>query len=136
MHIKANKVQFTAFDVPGKKRFHDLWKKYYKECDAIVWVVDAAGEDMNDVADTLAAVLQAPELRNAIFLIAFNKVDKQGAKNTEELTNALQLGKVMGKRKFRTQEVCAIDGKGIQEGIAWVAGEIKKAKSEKKDDKK
>lgn len=133
MHIKSNKVQFTAFDVPGKKRFHDLWKKYYGQCDAVVWVVDSAGEDLNDVADTLANVLQAPELRSAIFLIVFNKTDKSGAKNPNELSETLGIAKLMGKRKWKAQPVCAINGNGIADGMTWLAGEIKKAKSEKKE---
>ena len=115
-HIKQSKVQFTAFDVPGKKRFHEIWKKYYKECDAIVWVIDSSAEDIQDSQDTLANVLQSVEVRNAIFLVVYNKQDKKDAKKPKDLDDVLGLAKLMGKRQWKSIGCSAVSGEGIQEG--------------------
>lgn len=138
-HITTKKVAFTAFDVPGKKKFQDLWKKYYVQSDAIVWVVDSTAEDLEDVQDTLTMVLQAPELRQAVFLVVFNKTDKKEAKKPQELVEKLDLVKLMGKRVWKAQGVCALTGEGIQDAISWLAEEIKKAiklKEQKEKEKK
>ena len=35
-------LNFTVFDMSGAGRYRNLWEQYYKDCNAIIYVVDTA----------------------------------------------------------------------------------------------
>ena len=39
-----NNVKFTCFDMSGQSKYRTLWGNYYQDCEAIIFVVDAADE--------------------------------------------------------------------------------------------
>merc|ERR1712060_104778 len=39
-----NKINFTAFDMSGQGKYRSLWEHYYSQCEAIIFVIDAADE--------------------------------------------------------------------------------------------
>lgn len=38
--FQKNNIEFTMFDMSGASTHRDLWATYYKECDAVVYVID------------------------------------------------------------------------------------------------
>ena len=48
--FETNRVTFTAFDMSGQGKYRNLWKHYYSEADAIVFVVDASDRERMAVA--------------------------------------------------------------------------------------
>jgi GTPase SAR1 family protein len=64
-YIKGGSIEFTAWDVSGASKFQDLWSKYYKEVDGVVWVIDSTNDEneLEEVKELLNAALQSNDLR-------------------------------------------------------------------------
>ena len=40
--FEVKNLSFTCFDMSGQGRYRNLWEHYYKECDAIIFVIDSS----------------------------------------------------------------------------------------------
>merc|ERR1719384_1257718 len=68
--LEYKNLKFTVFDVGGQDKIRPLWKHYYENANAIIFVVDSADLDRIDKGDDsaaseLAKVIQEPQLRDA-----------------------------------------------------------------------
>ena len=43
--IEVNKARLNFWDLGGQRDLHSIWEKYYAECHAIVFVMDATAKD-------------------------------------------------------------------------------------------
>jgi len=43
--IEVNKARLNFWDLGGQRDLHSIWEKYYTECHAIVFVMDATAKD-------------------------------------------------------------------------------------------
>lgn len=70
------------YDVSGGEKVRDLWKHYYEDALAIVWVVDASDpETFAESRAALEAALKDPQLKpDTPVLVAANKAGKPGKK--------------------------------------------------------
>ena len=64
------------------------------------------------------------EMRFAVLLIYANKNDLPHALSMEEVAKELRLEK-LGDRKYHVQPTCATNGKGLWEGLTWLAANVK-----------
>ncbi|KAL7983502.1 hypothetical protein Chor_000378 [Crotalus horridus] len=39
--FKTSSLSFTVFDMSGQGRYRNLWEHYYKDCQAIIFVIDS-----------------------------------------------------------------------------------------------
>lgn len=65
-------------------------------------------------------MLNEEELRDAALLVFANKQDQPGARGAGEISEALRLGELRD-RNWSIVACSAIDGKGIDEGMDWLA---------------
>lgn len=65
-------------------------------------------------------MLNEEELRDAALLVFANKQDQPGAKGAGDISAALRLGELKD-RNWSIHACSAIDGKGISEGMDWLA---------------
>ena len=132
------KLQFGAWDLPGREQFRSLWKNYYKHAGAIVFVVDSAEDEerMDDCKEVLNSVLQDLELREVPLLICANKQDLPNAKGANVITEQLGLNNAntagLNKRSYRIIATCAKTGDGLKFGFDWLANEIALREKKKK----
>ena len=61
-------------------------------------------------------------------LVAANKQDLAGAMSAEEVGKALDLGKVIGKRKCKVLGTSGLSGEGVSEALDWIVGNFKDLK--------
>lgn len=125
--INSNSLNFTIFDMSGQSRYRNLWEHYFKDADAIVFVIDSADRMRLVVSrEELENLLNHPEIRNKRIplLIYANKKDVKGAISVGEIRNELELDgiKNRGWRIFGTN---ALNGDGINEGLEWLSQELK-----------
>ncbi|KAM5568809.1 GTP-binding protein SAR1A-like [Rosa sericea] len=126
-------VHFTAFDLGGHQTARRVWKDYYAQLDAVVYVIDAYDKErFAESRRELDSLLSEESLATVPFLILGNKIDLPYAASEEELRASLGLtnfttgkGKVkMYHSNVRPMEVfmCSIARKmGYGEGFKWLA---------------
>lgn len=124
-------ISFTVFDMSGQGRYRSLWEHYYKNVEAIIFVLDSSDKLRLLVAkDEFDQVLQHPDIKGRplpILLLA-NKMDLRDTLSVVACSKALELDKV----RDRTFHICAtnaLSGEGLQEAVEWLTEQIKQAKS-------
>ena len=58
--FQKNNIEFTMFDMSGASTHRDLWATYYKECDAVIYVIDCKDKLRVCVAEQELSRRQAP----------------------------------------------------------------------------
>lgn len=103
-----------------------LWKYYYNNSNAIIYVVDSNDrERAREASDELRKVLSESELAGVPLLIFANKQDMPTAMSVAEVTGALELFAVKDRAWF-VQGTNAISGDGLYEGLDWLSKTINK----------
>jgi len=65
---------FTLWDVSGHQKFRPLWKHYYHNTQAVIFVVDASDRSrFEEARKELSKILYERELKDALLLIYANK---------------------------------------------------------------
>ncbi|KAJ3035455.1 ADP-ribosylation factor-like protein 6 [Rhizophlyctis rosea] len=122
-----SRLQFTVFDMSGQGRYRDLWAAYYPDADAIIFVVDVADRVRVCVArDELEGCLGHRVLKAKKIPILFyaNKMDLEGGMTPTECANAMGLENIKD-RNWNIVACNALTGEGLDEGVDWLAGQIK-----------
>lgn len=84
--------RFRAFDLGGHEAARRIWKDYYADVDAIIFLVDAADRSrMAEAKHELQYLFETESLRHVPFAILGNKIDIPTACSDEELRQYLQL---------------------------------------------
>ncbi|DAZ97649.1 TPA: hypothetical protein N0F65_003967 [Lagenidium giganteum] len=129
---KSN-LSFTVFDMSGQSRYRSLWENYYSDVQAIIFVLDSTDTIRMCVAkDELEQLVEHKDLAGKKIPILFfaNKMDLANAMTPVECMEQLELEKLPGKSWHITASN-AITGRGVEEGIDWLAEQFAKSKSRK-----
>ncbi|KAJ8339408.1 hypothetical protein SKAU_G00361940 [Synaphobranchus kaupii] len=123
--VEYKNLKFTIWDVGGKHKLRPLWKHYYLNTQAVVFVVDSCHRDrLMESHSELAKLLTEKELRDALLLIFANKQDVPGAVSVEEMTELLSLHKLCCGRSWHIQGCDARSGMGLHEGLDWLSRQL------------
>ena len=128
--VQYKNICFTMWDVGGQKRIREMWRHYYDNTQAVIFVVDSSDHERieTEAREELHVLLQEEQLKDSVFLIFANKQDMPGAMNVAELQVKLGLHEVRGKTWF-IQPTVATKGDGIYEGLDWLSNQIVKRKN-------
>ena len=119
--VEYKNLKLNVWDLGGQTSIRPYWRCYYQNTAAIRFLVDSTDIDRLHLAsDELAAMLSEEELRDTALLVFANKQDQPGAKGAAEISEALRLGDLKD-RNWTIVACSAIDGRGIQEGMDWMA---------------
>ena len=122
--VEYKNLKMTIWDVGGQDRLRPLWRHYYENCNGVIFVVDSNDQiRMKTARDEVQKMMDEPNLRDAKLLVYANKQDMPGAMPASELIDTLQLRNL--KQEWFVQPTCAIDGKGLYEGLDWLARHVK-----------
>ena len=124
--VEYKNLKFTMWDVGGQDKLRRLWRHYFDNNDAIIFVVDSNDRDRVSIAkDELQKLTSEDALRDATLLVFANKQDLPNAMSPAELTDKLGLHSLKG-REWYMQGSCAASGEGLYEGLDWLASALKK----------
>jgi len=127
--LEYRNIHFTMWDIGGQEKIRPLWKHYYHNTDALIYVVDSNdGERMRDAADELQKMLSQDELANTVLLVFANKQDLPQAMSTAEIAQSLGLNDIRN-RPWLIQASSATSGDGLYEGLDWMSNAVLKLKS-------
>ena len=122
-------LDMTLWDIGGQHSIRSLWKHYYKKCQAVVFVVDAADRDRllnkcdadgDSVSFWMSQVSKAPQLQNAVILVLANKQDQKNALSTNEVIDALDLCTTLRGKQWHVQPTVALHNEGVDEAFYWL----------------
>ncbi|CAF2921068.1 unnamed protein product [Rotaria sp. Silwood2] len=123
--VEFKNITMTAWDVGGRDKIRPLWRHYYQNTGAVVFVVDSNDRDrVNDASQELQLIVNEDQLRNKPVLILANKQDLPNAMSIDELRDKLALDKIIGDRKWHIQATVVTKNQGLREGFEWLAGAL------------
>mmetsp|Transcript_26792 Transcript_26792/g.67333 ORF Transcript_26792/g.67333 Transcript_26792/m.67333 type:complete len:185 (+) Transcript_26792:224-778(+) len=126
--VSRKNITFSVWDVGGQDQIRGLWRHYFLNTQAVIFVVDSNdGTRLKEARDELWKVLESPELNNAVILVFANKQDLPNALSAEEVSNGLDMKKITS-HPWHVQPACATTGEGLDEGFDWLADRIKDKK--------
>merc|ERR1712154_628626 len=90
--VEYKNIKFTMFDVGGQDKIRPLWRHYYKDTDAVIFVVDSNDRERIDNESGMYESMPASEeLQNSVLLVLANKQDLPNAMSVNEVTERLSL---------------------------------------------
>jgi ADP-ribosylation factor-like protein 6 len=126
--FEKGNLRFNAFDMSGQGRFRALWEAYYKEVQAVIFVVDSTDKIRMSVAkDELEQLLAHKDIEASNIPILFfaNKMDLPGALPPTDIMSQLNLASITSK-PWHISASNALRGEGLDEGMEWLATAIGK----------
>ncbi|MES1909090.1 MAG: hypothetical protein MHM6MM_001895 [Cercozoa sp. M6MM] len=111
----------------GESRYRNLWEYYYADCDAIVWVIDAADTvRMCVVKDELETTMAHESIRKRKPPVLFfaNKSDLDDAASPADVATALALEDTLRDNCFSIAGCCALSGDGVRTGMEWLVAKL------------
>jgi GTP-binding protein SAR1 len=142
--------RFRAFDLGGHEAARRIWRDYYAEVDAVIFLVDAADRTrMDEAREELQHLFETESLRNVPFAILGNKIDIPTACSDEEIRSYLEIpasynyggmggGQVQaayrpGGGPIEVFMVSLIMKTGYGPAFQWISNMLKQQKSQRQE---
>lgn len=123
--VEYKNLKFTIWDVGGQHKLRPLWKHYYLNTQAVVFVIDSSNHDrLAEAHSELAKLMSEKELKDASLLILANKQDIPGCATIEALTEQFALYKLCCGRSWHIQACDAQSGTGLHDGLDWLSRQL------------
>jgi small GTP-binding protein len=125
--VTYRNLTMTAWDVGGRDKIRPLWRHYYANTSAIIFVVDSNDrERIGDAGEQLHQMANEEELKNLPILIFANKQDLPNIMTLDEMKEKLNLSKLdQMKTKWHLQPSSAAEKRGLDEGFEWLSKTLK-----------
>mgnify|MGYP002041475227 CR=1 FL=1 len=121
--IEYKKFKLSVWDVAGQDSLRPLWKHYYQNTKAVIFVVDSSDKARIDLAkNELHKILNDDELKDATILLLANKIDLDGL-SPEEVANNMDFERVKNLKK-KCMGVVGLTGKNLDKALDWLASNI------------
>ncbi|CAM9932746.1 unnamed protein product [Heterosigma akashiwo] len=126
--VKYGKLEFNIWDIGGQKKLRNLWRYYFDNTDALIFVVDSNDLDrIEEAKDTLHWLMSEDALQDAKLLVYANKQDLPHSASAAELTDKLGL-RDLRRREWFIQSTCAVTGEGLYDGMEWLSNALKQSR--------
>ncbi|CAL9125079.1 uncharacterized protein LOC135678291 [Musa acuminata AAA Group] len=123
--VQYKNVVFTVWDVGGQEKLRPLWRHYFSNTDALIYVVDSLDrERIGKAKEEFQAIIRDPFMLSSVILVFANKQDLKGAMTPMEVSEGLGLYDLRN-RTWHVQETCALSGDGLYEGLDWLVTALK-----------
>ncbi|XP_011311870.1 E3 ubiquitin-protein ligase TRIM23-like [Fopius arisanus] len=124
--LEYENLVITLWDVGGQHKFRPLWKHYYHNAQAVIFVVDASDRSrFEEAQNELAKIVSERHLRDAVVLIYANKQDVEGSASIEELTDILSLQKLCCGRAWHIEGSSPLtDANTSTQGLQWLTQQL------------
>ena len=122
--VSYKNIEFMVWDMGGQDAIRPLWRHYYENAQALIFVVDSSDvERLDEAREELAKLMGEEQLKDAILLVYANKQDMPEAQGVQEVADALEITAIRD-RTWYIQAASATSGDGIRDGLDWLAGKL------------
>ncbi|KAL7630842.1 UNVERIFIED_CONTAM: hypothetical protein RMT77_018872 [Armadillidium vulgare] len=125
--ISYKNRNFNVFDIGGLESIRPLWNLYIfdKNFQALIYVIDCSEPSRFEEAKTeFHKLLENSKAHSWPILVYANKQDLPEAVSPEVITEYFDLMS-LGSRPWHVQPTCAINLSGVEEGLDWLASNVK-----------
>jgi len=122
-------ASITAWDDGSCDKTRPLWRHFYRECCALVYVVDSTdSKRLDQAAEQLEEALELGQdlASDWPVLVLANKQDAPGAMGIPELAQRMGLSDRLCHRRWHAQPCCALSGDGLHEAMAWLTDALQR----------
>jgi len=121
--VVVGNVQFRAWDLGGHEQVRSLWKDYYFEANAVIFVVDVADEERYEEAkNELHHLLNDKNLGEVIFLILGNKTDLKPEVTRNDVVSWLDIQpQIDSGRKMEVFLSSLLQDNSFQDAFKWLS---------------
>ncbi|KLO20318.1 P-loop containing nucleoside triphosphate hydrolase protein [Schizopora paradoxa] len=135
------------FDLGGQSGIRSIWSRYYDDCHAVVYVLDAADhERLNEGWEVFDSLLSSPKILHLPLLLLANKQDSPGHLSVEEIRENYEQwyqGKKDSARRMYGEEsdvkherfasldvmgISALEGTGVRTAVDWLFIRVQNSK--------
>ena len=122
-NVKYKSLNMTIWDIGGQEKIRPLWRHYYNNIDAIIFVIDSNDSGrLDEVKKELHYLMNEDQLRECVLLLLCNKQDLPNAKKVDYICKSLELNKI--KQLWYIQPCCILYNEGVIEGLNWLYSNI------------
>jgi len=119
-------IRFVMWDIGGQESLRSSWNTYFVNAEFVIVVIDSTDrERLALTKQELYKMLANEDLHKAAVLIYANKQDVKGSMSAAEISRELNLTSYKTHR-WQIQACCALTGEGLQQGLEWMAGQLKR----------
>ncbi|RUS21837.1 hypothetical protein BC937DRAFT_91343 [Endogone sp. FLAS-F59071] len=120
--IDISRSRINFWDLGGQLELHSIWEKYYTECHAIVFVVDATDRTrIEEVKETFEKIITNDQAEGVPVLMLANKQDIEDALKVEEIKEVFnKIALKLGARDSRVLPISALEGTGVRDAVDWL----------------
>ena len=84
--VKFKSLNMTIWDVGGQEKIRSLWRHYYQNVDAVIFVIDSNdGGRLDEVSKELHSLMAEDQLRDVTLLLLCNKQDLPHAETVQTI---------------------------------------------------
>ena len=121
--VKYKSLEMTIWDVGGQEKIRPLWRHYYQNVDAVIFVIDSNDEGrFDEVSNELHHLMNEDQLRNSKLLVLCNKQDLPNAQSAQNISEKINLKNI--RQSWYIQPTSALHNEGIMEGFEWIYNNI------------
>lgn len=118
--VQYKRMKMKIWDIGGQDKIRPLWRHYYSNSNALIFVVDGIDRERIDEArEELHGIMNCPEMRDDILLVFSNKQDLPTAMTHSEVADKLDLRSI--KQPWYLQNCVAVNSEGLYEGLEWLS---------------
>ena len=93
--VAHDNLKLQVWDLGGQENLRAAWDAYYKDTQAVIYVVDSADDSQVQTSKAeFHNMIMHNELKDAILLIYANKADMPNAREAEELAEMYGLNEI------------------------------------------
>eukprot|EP00397_Hematodinium_sp_SG-2012_P046150 GEMP01052044.1.p1 GENE.GEMP01052044.1~~GEMP01052044.1.p1 ORF type:complete len:187 (+),score=27.60 GEMP01052044.1:50-610(+) len=125
--VEYKNIRMTVWDVGGQDKIRALWRHYFDNTNAVIFVVDSGDRDrIEEAAEEMMKVIQDAGMTVGVpLLVLANKQDLPQAMSVSEIEKNLHLGSLR-ENQWYVQATCATTGEGVYEGMNWLCDVLDK----------
>lgn len=124
--IVYNTMRLTVWDVGGQEKIRCLWRHYYKDTSAVIFVIDISDSArFAEAKEELHTILNEDQLKDVPVLIFANKSDLSPTVSASQLVSVLDLTHLKNTQWY-VQLSSAIKELGLYEGLEWLSNTLEK----------